>query len=386
MALHFTREEFAERRRRACAEMARAGLDGLIVFRQESMYYLTGYDTSGYSMFQGMYLGADGALALLTRSADLRQARITSVIEDIRIWKDREGATPGIDLREMLADHGCRGKRLGVEYHAYGLTAQRGKMVDAALEGFCTLIDASDLVRLLRLVKSPAELAYFRAAGRLADEALAISRRDTVPGAHVGAIYGAMMDAVMRGDGDPSASRWPMGAGEEALLVRYHTGHGKVAATDQVQFEIAASYRHYHAALMYVVLTGKADPRQRDMFKACREALLRCEEALRPGNTVGQLFEAHASAFTRAGHAGHFLNACGYTMGATYPPTWMDWPMIYAGEPQVLAENMVFFMHMVLLDSDTGLSMSLGETAIVTASGCEPISHAPAELIVNGVG
>jgi Xaa-Pro dipeptidase len=92
MALHFTREEFAARQRRAREEIAKAGLDGLLIFRQESMYYLTGYDTSGYSMFQGMYLGADGALALLTRSADQRQARLTSVIEDIRIWTDREGA------------------------------------------------------------------------------------------------------------------------------------------------------------------------------------------------------------------------------------------------------------------------------------------------------
>ena len=81
MALHFTRDEFAERRRRACAEMQKSGLYGLLIFRQESLYYLTGYDTSGYSMFQGLYLGADGALALLTRSADQRQARITSVIE-----------------------------------------------------------------------------------------------------------------------------------------------------------------------------------------------------------------------------------------------------------------------------------------------------------------
>jgi len=77
---------------RFCAreEIAKAGLDGLLIFRQESMYYLTGYDTSGYSMFQGMYLGADGALALLTRSADQRQARLTSVIEDIRFRQTTE--------------------------------------------------------------------------------------------------------------------------------------------------------------------------------------------------------------------------------------------------------------------------------------------------------
>jgi Xaa-Pro dipeptidase len=382
MALHFTREEFADRQRRTRAEMAKAGLEGLLIFRQESMYYLTGYDTSGYSMFQGMYLGADGALALLTRSADQRQARLTSVIEDIRIWTDREGADPAAELRDMVADYGGRGKRIGAEYHAYGLTAQRGKMVDAAFAGFCELVDASDLIRLLRLVKSPAELAYLREAGRLVDEVCAVSQRLTVPGASVGAVYGEMMSAIMRGDGDPSASRWPMGAGEEALLVRYHTGHGTVTPRDQVQFEIAAAYRHYHAALMYVILTGEPDPRHRHMFDACAEALDACEAALRPGDTVGQVFAAHAEVLTKAGYAGHFLNACGYTMGATYPPTWMDWPMVYAGEPQVLAPNMVFFLHMILLNSDTGLSMSLGETAIVTETGCEPISQAPRRLLV----
>jgi Xaa-Pro dipeptidase len=383
MALHFTHEEFASRRRRACEEMAKSGLYGLLIFRQESMYYLTGYDTSGYSMFQGMYLGADGALGLLTRSADQRQARITSVIEDVRIWVDREGADPAIELRDMVSDYGGRGTRIGVEYHAYGLTAQRGKTVDAAFAGFCELVDASDLVRLLRLVKSPAELAYMRRAGQLVDEARAVSQRMTVSGASVGAIYGEMMSTIMRGDGDPSASRWPMGAGEEALLVRYHTAHGTVAVRDQVQFEIAAAYRHYHAALMYVILTGEPDARYRRMFDACTEALDACEAALRPGNTVGQVFAAHAGAMTKAGYAGHFLNACGYTMGATYPPTWMDWPMIYAGEPQVLAPNMVFFLHMILLDSDTGLSMSLGETAVITETGCELISRAPRHLLVS---
>ena len=166
-------------------------------------------------------------------------------------------------------------------------------------------------------------------------------------------------------------------------MIRYHTGHGHVAAQDQVQFEIAASYRHYHTALMYVILTGKADPRHREMFRACADALQACEEALKPGNTVGDVFQTHARMFTSAGYKGHFLNACGYTMGATYPPTWMDFPMVFAGESQILAPNMVFFLHMILLNSDTGLSMSLGETALVTERGCEKLSHVPRELIVN---
>jgi Xaa-Pro dipeptidase len=383
MALHFTRDEFSARQRRARQEMADAGLFGLLMFQPESMYYLTGYDTSGYSMFQSLYLGADGTLALLTRSADQRQARFTSVIDDIRIWTDREGANPAAELRDMVADYGGGGQRIGVEYHAYGLTAQRGKMVDATFAGFCELVDASELVRRLRLVKSPSELTYLRAAGRLVDEAYAVSQRMTAPGVSVGAIYGEMLNTIMRGDGDPSASRWPMGRGEEALLVRYHTGHGTVTPRDQVQFEVAAAYRHYHAALMYVILTGALDPRHRHMFDTCATALDACEAALRPGNTVGAVFETHARVMTEAGYPGHYLNACGYSMGAMYPPTWMDWPMLYAGEPQVLATNMVFFLHMILLNSDTGLSMSLGETVIITDAGCEPISHAPRQLLID---
>ncbi|HLT02582.1 MAG TPA: aminopeptidase P family N-terminal domain-containing protein, partial [Geminicoccaceae bacterium] len=113
MALHFTREEFAARRERALEAMAARRLDGMLLFKQESMYWLTGYDTFGYCFFQCLVLRADGDLVLLTRAPDLRQARHTSIIEDIRIWVDREGSNPAEDLRALLAEKGLAGKRLG---------------------------------------------------------------------------------------------------------------------------------------------------------------------------------------------------------------------------------------------------------------------------------
>ncbi len=383
MALHFSTDEFAERQARTCRALQEAKLDGIVLFRQESMYYLTGYDTSGYTMFQGMYFGADGRMALLTRSADRLQSAMTSVLDDIRIWADREGASPGDDLRDMLADYGCSGKRIGIEYHAYGLTAQRGKMVDTALEGFCETEDASDVVRIVRLVKSPAELAYVRKAGALCDAAWEVANTKTVPGVFLGEVYGEMLHTIMAGGGDPSASRWPMGAGEEAMMVRYHTGKETVAAQDQVQHEFAAAYRHYHACAMSVVVTGKASAEQLSMFTAAKDALEACRETLRAGNTVGQLFEAHRSTLEKAGLGHAALNACGYTLGISYPPTWMDWPMIWADHPDVLQPGMVFFLHMILLDDRTGLTMSLADTSIVTDGVCEQVTHAPAELVVN---
>ncbi|MEM7405351.1 MAG: Xaa-Pro peptidase family protein [Pseudomonadota bacterium] len=382
MATVFTSDEYAGRQAEACRRIAAAGLDGLIVFRQESMYYLTGYDTSGYSMFQGMYLGADGALALLTRTADRIQSRVTSVIEDIRIWYDREDASPGDDLRDMLESYGCRGTRLGVEYHAYGLTGQRAKMVDAALDGFCTLTDASDLIREQRLVKSVAELEFVRTAGRLSDEILAISRDRVAPGVATKAVYADMAHAVLMAGGDLSASRWPLGAGEQSLFGRYHTGNELIAEHDNVCFEPAAAYRHYHACQMYNIVVGSVTARQRTMHAACCDALDACLETLRPGRTVGDLYDAHARTLDAAGFGDARLAACGYTLGATYPPTWMDWPMIWADNPQVLAPGMVFFLHMILFEAESGTSMCLGETAIVTQAGCERVNHLPRELMV----
>src|SRR5271170_4220160 len=47
--------------------------------------------------------------------------------------------------------------------------------------------------------------------------------------------------SIMSPNTCPPCLRPLQGAGEEALLVRYHTGHGTVGPRDQVQFEIAAA-------------------------------------------------------------------------------------------------------------------------------------------------
>src|SRR5262245_10767240 len=234
MALHFTREELAERRKRTIELMQKRGLDGLLMFRQETMYYLTGYDTFGYVFFQCLYLGADGRAVLLTRAPDLRQAQHTSDIADIRIWVDREGAAPAQELRVILQERQCRGRRLGVEWDSYGLTAANGRALEAALAGFCTLEDASRLVSELRLVKSPAEIAFVRRAAELADAAWVEAVRLARPGAFEGDILAAMQSAVFRSGGDDPANETIIGSGRDALLCRYFSGRRHLDPQDQL--------------------------------------------------------------------------------------------------------------------------------------------------------
>lgn len=133
------------------------------------MFYLTGYDTFGFSLFQCMILDANGDTHLLTRLPDLRQARYTSDIpeQQIHIWSDAAGSDPVGELKALLARLGLAGAKLGIELDSYGLKAAAWRSLEQVLAGFCTWYDASTLIDTLRARKSDAELAYVRRAADL---------------------------------------------------------------------------------------------------------------------------------------------------------------------------------------------------------------------------
>lgn len=75
------------------------------------------------------------------------------------------------------------------------------------------------------------------------------------------------------------------------------------------------------------------------------------------------------------------LNACGYSLGTTYAPNWMDWPMLYAGQAVEARPGMVFFIHIIVFDAANGLAMTLGRTSLVTEQGAEALSKASIDLV-----
>ena len=87
--------------------------------------------------------------------------------------------------------------------------------------------------------------------------------------------------------------------------------------------------------------------------------------------------------FDAGGYRQHRFNACGYSLGTTFAPNWMDWPMFYQDNPVVAEPGMVFFLHMIAVDSDNNLAMAPGYTVEVTKTGCAPLSRMPLDLVVN---
>lgn len=383
MPVHFSDQEMSSRAERAYAAVGDAGLDALLVFKQESMYWLSGYDTFGYAMFQCLVVTADGSRTLLTRMPDRGTARYTSNLDDIRIWADVEGVNPADNLVAILDQHGLRGARVGVELDSYGLKASNWLLLEAALDGFCTWTDASTLIQELRRTKSPAELDYIRRAAALADDAWDAAVNRAAAGVSEADILADMQDVMLRAGGDYAGNELIIGSGPAALMVRYTSGRRTLADRDQLTLEWCGVQRRYHAAMMRTLLVGEASNEHRAMHAACREALEACEAAIRPGATLGDVFDVHARVLDDAGFKPHRMNACGYGMGAVYAPIWVDWPMLYHGNPLTFDINQVYFLHMILLNLDGGLAMNLGHSVVVTNTGCERLSRSALDLVVR---
>ena len=103
---------------------------------------------------------------------------------------------------------------------------------------------------------------------------------------------------------------------------------------------------------------------------------LRCRQATEP--TLD-----HALVLDQHGFSEHRLAACGYSLGAKFTPSWMDWPMFYEANPWVIEPGMVLFAHMILMDSETETALCLGRTSIVAQGGAQPVNLPDLDLAIR---
>src|SRR6059058_5023337 len=159
--LPFSLEEYAERVAKVRARLEERGLDALLVYWPENIYYLTGYDTLGYFNYQLLVLPRMGEPFFVIRRLERQNALDITWLEACEVYQDTEdpAETTIAALRQR-----------GVELDAWFLTTRNYLKLAAAL-GSDRLVDASQLVNRIRLVKSAREIEYIRAAARTVEAA-----------------------------------------------------------------------------------------------------------------------------------------------------------------------------------------------------------------------
>lgn len=382
--IHFSRDEYAGRLAKTRTHIADAGYDAILLFKSEDMYWLTGLDTDGFYVFHCMLVTADGRVAYLGRQADYNNVKYSSIIEDCRIFDELAGSSRGLEIRALLTEYGLAGGRIGIQYNTMGHRADLYVELVGVLDGWCRYGDASPTIDKLRLVKSEAEIEMMRRSAHITHLMTEAAIAETRAGVFEGTIMGKLAQTIYENDGDPCALRYPIGCGAASKLGRYTSGRHHVAETDQFMFEIGCGYRHYHTAIYFHVLVGDVPKdRLRRLLATCVEVREAGQARMRPGNTIGSIHAAVSDVYRKHGLEAYLRKSYGYTMGICYPPTWVSPPMIIQGSEVVIEENMTLFLHPSLMDTESGMRVSSGETVRVKADGVEKLTKAPPELIVN---
>jgi Xaa-Pro dipeptidase len=382
--LPFERTEHESRIARLRTSLRQQDLSAILVFAQESHFYLTGYDTGGYVFFQCAVITADETpIVLLTRRPDLAQARQTSIIDDIRIWWDKEAADPTVDLMSILEEKKLKDTRIGVELNTHGLTGWNHSRLQRTLAGWCELIDASRTVKDMRLIKSETEIAYMRNAAALCNRALDAVIAAARPGILDSALTGVYLRTVLEGGGDMPPNAPLFNSGSRAVYGRGVSGPRRLEAVDQVLVEYPVAVRRYCVKTEWPIVLGEPTSVQRRMFAVVSDTLAAMTELTRPGHPLSRIFAAHADGLDKAGFGKHRYGACGYSVGATFAPTSMDVPpMIYPDNPLLCRPGMTLFFHVMLGDTDTGYAVGVGHTVLVTDGPAEVLNPLPTDMTV----
>ncbi len=384
MPAPFERSEYAARLRQTRSAMRVAGLDVLLVFHQEHMFYLAGYDQIGYWVYQVLIVpAAEEPMTAIVRKVDELLVHDGGIVDDVRVWLDDTARDPAQQTADVLAERSLlRGARIGIERKSHALLPYYADLLREALQG-AELVDASDLVTELRLIKSEAEIACMRRAGEIMDAGVVAAWETLRPGVRECDVHAAVVGAMYRAGGEPPSVAPPMGTGPRTLTQTHGAATTReVQAGDPFLLEVGGCYRRYHAVCMRTASVGAPSARMRSMYEAIREATDAGLAAIKPGVRTADVARVVHETMAGRGYSRRGQHV-GYGIGLGYPPTWIDNLRIKETDPRVLQEAMTFLFHSGLLAPEGTFYVALGDPILVVAGGCERLTRLPRELPVH---
>ena len=285
MAPKFPASEFEGRLRRLQSAMAEQGLKLCLIHTPENICYLTGHETPGYYVYQCLIVPVEGAPVLVLRETEVANAEQFTYLDRLVGFKDSED--PVTRTVEAVRQFGLAGDSVGIEERSWfnppynyrrlleGLGSRRVQAVDSLVAG-------------LRLIKSPLEIETIRQAARITNAAMAAAVAACRPGVRERDVAAEAMATLLREGSEYLGMEPFVASGPRSSVIHASWSDRVIEPGEPVLIEMAASFKRYHAALMYTTITGRLSGQLERVVEVCREALAATLEVVRPGNTPAQ--------------------------------------------------------------------------------------------------
>lgn len=378
---HVVREQ---RVARARAEMRAAGLDALVLWKNENVRYLTGLraqQIAGKSaLLNGCLLTLEGPPILLASGGEVERCL------GAMPWLGGVHAVPIMEARELvracvaetigplLAEHAGAAPVVGVDELAFCQFEAFGELL-----GHVRLADGDAAMQRARRIKLPGELALMQEACAIA-EAVTQAAIDAVrPGVRELDVVAEAMHTLFRLGGEEAHVTTPFVASGEHMAPPNRIASDKVIRDgDLVFIDIGAQWAGYFGDMGRTVICGEPGARQQQVYTAVYDALAAAIAAMRAGNTNRDVEQAVRAAAAEHGLEDRFISLFighGVGIGANEPPYIGE--TLPGDETVVLEEGMTFAVEPLIWIPGVsgGAGVRLEDTILVTADGGQPLTR-----------
>lgn len=375
-----------QRVEKAQRQRAAAGLDALLVWKDENVRYLTDLRPqliAGKTTALNGALLIDGAAPILFCSGGERDR-----VERTMPWIAEAHTIPIIEEKALVA--GCVQqilapvlRRHGLEKARIGVDEANTILMLALVEALPEVVveDGDTPLQQARRIKLPEEIALLEEAAALADAVTASASAAVAEGVRECEVAGEAMRTLFRLGGEYAHVMTPFVASGEHMAPPHRICSDKLIRHGDVVFvDIGANWNGYFGDVARTVICGEPSRRQQEVYTAVYEGLQAGIAEMRTGRTNRDAARAVFAAAERYGLGGRFLSLFlghGVGIGANEPPyigETLPGAPIFEFEP-----GMVFALEPLIWVEGVrgGGGVRLEEQVLVTEDGPHVMSRAP---------
>jgi len=368
--------------------MAQRGIPFALFTDESSIAYLAGF--WGYLGIEFgrptmLVVPAEGEPVVITPLMEFEMVAEMTWVQDVRTWEDAGQRSWARVLSEVLPEAVTE-----IWLELLQVPALVRAFLDERYKGV-TLADIGPVLGAQRMIKSPLEIDVMRQAGEVAGAMMAAAHGSLRAGAQEYESALAVIDAGTRkAAGFLTAAGWerfvsPMihnlqvlQSGKDTSMVHRRASVKTYERADPVYFCFCnmAQFKQYKLGfdrMFHIAEVGDEAARVQEAAIAAQQAAI---AAIRPGVIAEDVAAAANEVYAARGYE------TGYRTGRSIGVAYLEAPELKAGDMTVLQPGMTFAV-------DGGISIDgvtagrIGDSIVVTDTGCEYLTNYPRHLLVT---
>jgi Xaa-Pro aminopeptidase len=300
-------------------------------------------------------------------------AKVMSWIEDVR-WA---GANTTNSVADLIAERGLATKKIGlvgsISYQVYNRL--REKYPSA------TFVDLGGKLRMMRTVKSAAEIERIGIASKLTDQSIQALAEGLRAGLREDEIPALIEPVYLKAGGYAGIhfmSSMPMRAPDFCVPSQFHSNR-VLQKGDALITEISGAYSGYSGQIHRTFSIGEGPTADwQKMHDAAMQAFDILSKVIKDGATTAEAEEA-AEIIHRRGYSTYDDLVHGVNQ---YPPIFQTKTRKRHDSREItFRENMVIVIQPNLITYDERMGLQFGETLVVKKNGCESLNAYPRQWV-----